>query len=270
VLGGHLDLVCAARSSGESYLARQSFCAPIHLSKPHQDEGALVVNVVNPTAGLLAGDRIALRIAVEEGARLLLTAPSASRAHCTGDGEAEMTQDFHVEAGGSLESLPELFIPQRGARYRQTTTIDLQPGGELLFFETLAPGRVAMGEAFAYARLQWATDLYLGGNLIVRERYELAPGSAALRALQSQFPAGYYGSCWVLSPQLSERSSCWSAIHGLHEPSAWVGCSELYRSGWSIKVLADSSVLLRRKMNAIRQEIYVSLGRPAPALRRSA
>src|SRR5215207_8034190 len=59
---GHLDILCAVDAEGRSHLRHQSFRAPIHLSKPHLDEGTLVVNVVNPTAGLLAGDRVACRV----------------------------------------------------------------------------------------------------------------------------------------------------------------------------------------------------------------
>ena len=111
---GHLDIICAADAGGRSYLRHQSFRAPVHLSKPHLDEGVLVLNVVNPTAGLLAGDRIACRASVESGAALLLTAPSASRAHRMSQGYAEVTLELRVAAGGWLENLPELFIPQGG------------------------------------------------------------------------------------------------------------------------------------------------------------
>ena len=55
---GHLRLVCGPDSRGLPSLREQSFRAPIHLSKPHLDAGTLVVNVVNPTAGLLQDDRI--------------------------------------------------------------------------------------------------------------------------------------------------------------------------------------------------------------------
>ena len=63
-LAGHLELVCDVDSRGWTRLGHQSFRAPYHLSKPHHDAGALVLNVVNPTAGLLEGDRSA-----ERGAR---------------------------------------------------------------------------------------------------------------------------------------------------------------------------------------------------------
>ena len=118
-LHGHLRLVCAADEQGQTYLREQSFCAPVHLSKPYRDEDTLVVNIVNPTAGLLSGDRVHYDVAVESGARVLLTAPSASRAHRIVEGDARMTQEYRVAAGGWLESWPEIFIPQGGARYRQ-------------------------------------------------------------------------------------------------------------------------------------------------------
>ena len=268
-LTGHLHLVCAADEQGRSYLRSQSFCAPIHLSKPHEDEGVLVVNVVNPTAGLLAGDRIDCRICVERGARLLVTTPSASRAHCAPEGHAELVQEFQVAAGGWLDVWPELFIPQAGARYRQRTILRVAAGGEALFFETLAPGRVAMGEAFAYTALDWETDIFLDDELIARERYRLAPESESVGALRAQFATGYYASCFVVSPVLNAESPCWRAIHELHEADAWIGSSPLRRGGWVIKVLASGSVLLRRKLGAIRRELYAALGRRAPSLRRA-
>lgn len=268
-LRGHLHLVCAADAQGRSYVRSQSFRAPMHLSKPHEDEGALVVNVVNPTAGLLAGDHIDCRVRVESGARLLITAPSASRAHCTRDGHAELVQEFEVAAGGWLDAWPELFIPQGGARYRQRTLLRVEDGGEALFFETLAPGRVAMGEVFAFTSLDWETDVFHAGELVARERYRLTPTSENIRALRAQFPTGYYASCFVLSPVLTADSPCWRAIHELHDADCWIGCGPLRHGGWVIKLLASGSVVLRRKLAAIRGELYSALGRRQPSLRRT-
>jgi urease accessory protein len=87
-LHGGLDIVAGLDDRGVTILRRQSFSAPVHLSKPHHDEGWLVVNMASPTSGLLAGDRVEVRVAVEPGARLLLTAPSASRIHTMTTGHA--------------------------------------------------------------------------------------------------------------------------------------------------------------------------------------
>ncbi len=112
---------------------------------------------------------------MENGARLVLTTPSASRVHTMRGGRRRADQTFHVESGGSLEVWPELLIPQRGARYSAEDRSRTGRGAEFLFFETLAPGRVASGEVFVFDELRWMTDVRLDGRLVARERYRLNP-----------------------------------------------------------------------------------------------
>lgn len=268
-LSGHLDLICAPDSRGVSVLRHQSFRAPMHLSKPHHDADTLVVNIVNPTAGLLEGDRIECCAAVESGARLLLTTPSASRAHRMRDGSAELLQQLHVASGGFLEFWPELFIPQGGTRYRQRTELRVEEGGEMLFFESLAPGRVAFGESFAFRELAWETDVWHASTHVARERYRLTPDGESVRALRAVFPNAYYASGFVLTPRVNETHPCWQRLHDLHTTDSWVGCGRLTSGGWVIKCLASGSVALRRTLQSIRSELYTALGQPAPSLRRA-
>jgi urease accessory protein len=270
---GHLRLVCAADAHGRSFLREQSFCAPMHISKPFLDEDTLVVNVVNPTAGLFAGDEGACDVRVEPGARMLLTAPSASRVHRmkSVDGIARVRQEFSVLRGGFLEALPELFIPQGGARHAQQTRIAVEPGGELLFFELLAPGRAASGEVFAFSRLDWETDIFLGPEKIARERYRLSPADESLHTLRTSFASGaaYYASCFAIGERFTaEEADVAEQIHKLHCAGAWVGCSRLARGGCVIKLIAENSLLLREKLRAVRAILYAALERRPPALRR--
>lgn len=269
MLHGHLNLVCAWDSAGRSYLKRQSFRAPVHLSKPHLDEGLLVVNVVNPTAGLLSGDRIDFDVALESRARVLLTAPSASRAHQMRGGCAFVDQKFQVATGAWLEVWPELFIPQAGAGYRQRTVAHVAEGGEMMLIEMTAPGRAASGELFAYAELDWETNVYLGETLAARERYRLTPQSPTITALRARFPEAYYGSLLVISERLHQAQPCLQRIHELQDDTAWIGCSPLRKGGIAIRVLARGSVALRKKIGLIRSEVYSELGMPVPSLRRT-
>ncbi len=270
-LHGHLTLVCGLDDRGRSSLRRQSFRAPMHISKPHLDEGgALVVNVVNPTAGLLADDVIDCDVRVEAGAQLLLTSPSANRAHRAKQGWAELRQEFHVAAGGFLDVWPELFIPQGGAEYRQRSVLRVERGGELLYFESLAPGRVASGEAFAYGSLSWEIDLYVAEDYVARERCRLDPTDESVQTLRGAFPTAYYASALLVSDRLKPESPCWERLHDAHEEQAWIGCSRLAAGAWSVKAVAATSVLLRSKLALVRSEIYRELGRPEPGLRRVA
>src|SRR5580700_10565335 len=116
---GHLHLEAVLRDDGRTALARQSFRAPFHISKPYWDGRVLQVRVINPTAGILAGDRLELTVRAAAGAALLVTTPAAARAFMMRSGvTAECRQNFVVEAGGCLEYAPEPLFPHRDSDYR--------------------------------------------------------------------------------------------------------------------------------------------------------
>ena len=265
---GHLDLVCAADADGRSYLREQSFRAPMHISKPFLDEEVLVVNVVNPTAGLFAGDELRCSVRVEQGARLLLTSPGANRAHRMIKGEARVTQEFLVAHDGCLEVWPEILIPQAGARYRQDTRIEVEPGGDFLSIEMLAPGRVASGETFEFDRLDFQTDVFLGGELVARERYRLSPQTMSLHSLRAQFPSAYYAGCYLLSERIQNDAECREQIANLQTEAVRVGFSRLVRGGWTIKVLARDAIALRNCISELRRVLYYAMHRPLPTGRK--
>ena len=266
-----MRLVCAPDARGVSCLQEQSFRAPIHLSKPHWEEDTLVLNVVNPTAGLLEDDRILQEATVRSGARILLTMPGASRAHRVRNGWASMEQRFVVEAGAFLEVLPEVFIPQAGACYKQSTRLEVDEEGELLFFESLAPGRTASGEVFQYQWLDWRTDLLIGGRLAAKERLWLEPGTATIRALTAHFPSAYYGSVLAVSKKFSAKSDLLKPLNALQSEEVWIGLSPLSDpAGWSFRVLAQTAPALRSAMNSIRRTLYAVLHQNPPGLRRIA
>ena len=268
-LSGHLELVCDVDDRGWTRLRHQSFRAPFHVSKPHYDAGALILNVVNPTAGLLEGDRLQSEVRVEGGARLVLTTPNANRVHTMRGGKAESCQTLRVDAGGSLEVWPELLIPQRGTRYSQKTVAELEPGAEFLFFESLAPGRVASGEVFVFDELRWTTDVRLDSHLVARERYCLNPADQSLSAFRRNFPCGYYGSAILVSPTLKPDAHVWGALREMHAGNVWIGLSLIGKGLCILRLVAADSVTFRQTMHAARKSVYEALGRPAPALRRT-
>jgi urease accessory protein len=268
-LDGHLDLVCDLDARGQTRLRRQSFSAPIHLSKPHREGDTLVLNVANPTAGFFEGDRLIVDVSVEQDARLLLTAPSANRVHAMDAGRAEIRQRFRVAAGASLETWPELLIAHRDARLWQQTEIELEPGAELLFFERLSPGRTAMGEVFAFAELRLDVDVRVGGRLLLRERSRLSPGSPSLNALTRRFPTAYYASAILCAAALTPLSACWQRLHDLQDDKTWIGVSMLGTGAFVVRMLAQDSIALRRALVFARTAIYEAFGRQVPELRRT-
>ena len=266
-LSGHLHLRCECRADGVPMISEQSFRAPIHLSKSHLDEGQLVLSIVNPTAGFFDGDRLESDIHVAAGAKLVLSTPSASRVYRTRSGMAAVSfQKFRVEENASLEWIPEPFIPHAGARYAQQTEIDLHPTASLLFFDWIAPGRVAMGEIFAYEQLRWELDLTLDQTLIARERYNLRPDDHSLEALRAKFPAAHYLSVYAAG----DMAKNWPAaeLDAHNGDDVYLGHGPLTGGVHVIRALCRDSLAARKLIETLRPLLYASAGLQPPNLGR--
>jgi urease accessory protein len=263
---GNLSLRAATRRGGRTALASQSFRAPYHVSKPYWDADAraLLVQVVNPTAGILSGDRLESDIAVESGAALLVTTPSASRVFQMKGGAAECRQRFVVDSGGWLEVMPEPLVPHRGCRYRQVTRIEVEPGGELFFADLLFPGRVAHGEAWEWEKLCLETEVRLGGELILRERFEQT--GADLRALANLAGSGAeacFGNAVLMAADHESDATWRTRVAALHDEGLWIGVSPLKKGGWSIKFVARDGMRLRRGLRDVREALAIRFPRLA-------
>lgn len=262
---GHLTLTASAYEDGRTYVRQQSFRAPLHLSKPHEDAGALVMNIVNPTAGIFDGDSIDIAVEAETGAQVVLTTPSASRVYRSrSGGPAKVCQKFTAQSGALLEFFPEPFIPQAGARYQQQTELHVEEGGSLLYFDWLSPGRVASGEVFQYAELLWDMDVWCAGRLAARERYRLSPDDASLDSMLKLGPQTHYLGCFFLGagPVLAEK------LEALNSPDVYLGFGPLVHGGFTIKALCRDSLTARRLLQRLREILYESMGRPMPSLGR--
>jgi urease accessory protein len=263
---GHLSLRAAARADGRTTLAAQSLRAPYHVSKPYWDADArvLLVQVVNPTAGILSGDRLESKIAVDQGAALLVTTPSASRVFQMKEGNAECRQHFTVAAGGWLEVMPEPLVPHRGCSYRQVTRIEAEEGGELFFADILFPGRVAHGEAWEWKKLCLETEVRRGGELVLRDRFEQTGRDLrALAELAGSGPEACFGNVVLLAADHASDGSWLARVTALHGEGLWLGVSPLRRGGWSIKLVAKEGMRLRRGLREVRQILVVRFPRLA-------
>jgi urease accessory protein len=260
MMRGHLSLLAATRAHGRTVLAEQSFRAPFHISKPYWDADAraLLVHVVNPTAGILAGDRLDSEISVQTDAALLVTTPSASRVFRMRDGAAECRQQFSVARGGWLEVAPEPLVPHRGSRYTQETSVDVELGGTLFFVDQLMPGRIGHGETWSWERLRLGISVRLDGELILRERFDQTGDD--LRALATLHGSGA-NACFANAVLISADSDkaplpAWrNDVAALHEDGVWVGVSALRRGGWTVRIVAPDPIRLRQSLRDLRTRL---------------
>jgi len=140
-------------------------------------DGAALAHLHNVSGGLLGGDQLALKVNVGAGARVQLTTTGATRIYRPRRAALPATQsnEFAVGEGALLEYLPDAIIPFAGARFSQATTIQLARDAGLFWWEILAPGREARGEAFAYDCVEMKTDIIAQGQPIASERVRIEP-----------------------------------------------------------------------------------------------
>ncbi len=263
-VNGHLRIRCATRADGTPFLSEQDFRPPVHLGKAHHDAGALVVTIVNPTAGFFDGDRLEMNARVDSGSRLILSTPSSSRVFRTRSGNAATCdQTFQVASGGFLEWIPEAFIPHSGASYVQRTRIDLEEGASLLFIDWISPGRVARGEVFEFESLRWELDLRVRGKLVAREKYTLAGPPEGITAM---FPEGQFVSVYVAGEMVRRWPE--EEISALSSEDTYLGQGDLEGGAKVIRAICRDSLTARRLIERLRTVLYGHTDAPIPALGR--
>ncbi|MDQ1356305.1 MAG: urease accessory protein [Acidimicrobiaceae bacterium] len=125
-----------------------------------------VVMLVGSAAGLLAGDRLRIRIDLAPGSRLEVRTTAATIAHpCLAGGATAIDVDCHVGAGAVLAWLPEPFIACAGCRHQGRVRLHLDKGARVVWLDTLTLGRT--GETAG--RVDQRLDVELEGRPLLRE-----------------------------------------------------------------------------------------------------
>jgi urease accessory protein len=269
---GYLRLGAEARPDGRTVLRDQAFRAPFHISKPYWDPDALtlLVQVVNPTAGILARDELALDINVGSLAAMTVTTPAATRVFRMPAGQAVSRQNFTVAPGGWLEIMPEPLVPHGGSCFHQVTTIDAAAGAGVFYVDQLVPGRLGHGEAWQWDSLRLEMSVRVDGTLVLRERFE--ESGAGLRRLAEAGGSGasacFANAVIVAPPETGPDASLAAELHGLQTKDLLIGLSPLRRHGWSLKCVARDPMHLRDGLQAARAILSRRLQRLSLDLRK--
>lgn len=225
-----------------------------HVSKPYWDETVLGVQVLNPTAGFFAGDAMGLRVEVGEGARVAMTSPSATRFYSMEDGKASLRQEFEIGKGAWLEYRPDWIIPQDGSEVEQVTRLEIAKGGETVFFDRLAPGRVAHGEQYRYRSYQTLFELSYGGELVARERMSLKSDQGGWPLAVPDWEVTYYGAVWLAGENVEKVEDALSSLENeLSSSELRCGWTRLAPEVATVRVLTARSLLLKSALAEVRK-----------------
>ena len=203
-----------------------------------------LVHLNNVSGGVLAGDRLALDVEVQDGAAAQITTTGATRLyrHRPGAADSEQRTRFLVGDGALLEYLPDPVIPYAGSRHIQRTEIRLGSGSTLFWWEVLAPGRLAAGERFAFEQLRVQTEVYAGLRPVLREDYLLQPQRKDLSATARMFEYSHTASLCAI--QEGRQPAFWRALEDRLNELARAR-TEHGQAIWGGSMLASDGVVVR-------------------------
>jgi len=169
--------------------------APLALPDP-----AAVVSILNPTGGLVGGDRLVIEVEAGRGAHACLTTPSATKVYRTDGAPARQDVLVRVGPGAVVEYVPDHTIPFEGSDLRQTLRAEVSAGARLLVVDAFAAGRVGRGEVWRFARLESALIVSDAAGWLLRDRFVLA-GSGPWAATGLAEGAPYFATLACFSDE---------------------------------------------------------------------
>ncbi|WP_405119075.1 urease accessory protein UreD [Pseudomonas leptonychotis] len=154
---------------------------PLRVQKHLYAEGPEVCQhiIVHPPGGIAGGDRLDICATVGANAWAQLTSPGAAKWYRAA-GPAYQQLTLRVEAGATLEWLPQETIVYAGAQAEITTEIDLAGDAKLLYWDIIALGRPASGERFDAGHFQAQLNIRRDGQLLWHERQRVTGGDGLL------------------------------------------------------------------------------------------
>lgn len=162
-----------ARRGARTYLAQRRHTGPLMIQRPfHPEPDACHAYIVHPPGGIVGGDELRLQVEVEQGARVLLTTPAATKFYRSAGPLARQTQVFSVERG-TLEWLPQETIFFRDARVRSSTQVRLSAGTKFIGWEIPCFGLPARNEVFDAGDLRLHFELWLEDAPLLIDRMRI-------------------------------------------------------------------------------------------------
>ncbi|HEX4883624.1 MAG TPA: urease accessory protein UreD [Casimicrobiaceae bacterium] len=176
-----LELAFASRGPA-TVLARRAHRGPLVVQKALYPEGPRVCHaiLVHPPSGMAGGDTVEVDLSLGPGAHALVTTPGASKWYRSAGALASQRVTASVEAGATLEWLPQEAIVYDAARADLRTMIALAPTATFVGMDVVCFGRTASGERFLNGSCGFGTRIERDGAPVWIERGEVDGGSALL------------------------------------------------------------------------------------------
>lgn len=177
-----------ARGARRSVARRVYATSPLRLLTPANHGRAAWVYTSSFGGGLVDGDSIDMRIAVEPGAQAYVSTQSATKVYRSPNGTHSHTEGA-VGSRGLLVMAPDPVVPFAGSGYRQRQRFDIAADSGLVVVDTLLCGRGASGERWAFTSYESLIQVYVSGKLRIYDPLTLRTADGGLAQRFGRFDA---------------------------------------------------------------------------------
>ncbi len=201
-----------SKTQGTTQVISDRIKAPLKVQRPFYPEGSEICHsvILHTAGGVVGGDRLSLNFHLQPNAQALITTAAAGKVYRSNGLPASQTVEIEVNAGATLEWLPQETIIFDGAIYRQDLRVELAPEASWLGWEITRFGRSARGERFLQGEWRSHTEIWQQGRPLWIDRQWLPGGAEILDS-----PHGLAGQpvvaslVWVgqaVSPKIVEKA----------------------------------------------------------------
>ena len=210
--------------------------------------------IVNTGGGLAGGDQLQFDLALDAGAKAVVSTQSAEKIYRADAGAAEVRLDFTLADKAFLYWLPQESIIFDGARFHRKMQVSLTSTACFAAFEGFVFGRQAMGENVHVAHVDDDWMIRRDGRLIFAERLRLSGDiSSQLTRPALGHEARVTATFLYVAPdaetRLEEARSLLDTYHGLWGASAWNGLL-------CVRFLDSDPAQLRRQAIVFLQQFF--------------
>ena len=214
--------------------------------------GAATLFLLNPTGGVLGGDRLETRIDLGAGSRVCLSTPSATRVYRSAGSPSMQRLTARVGGGARLEYMPDHVIPSPGAQLIQSVDLHLAPGASAVLCDAWSVGRPARGEAWLFDLLDSGITVKDNEGLLFKDRLVLqgAPGWGSLGGTEGMAYVASVLCVAPVHPRLAGLAGALAERLASLALEARAGVTPLARGGVLVRILAPSAPAMQRAIEA--------------------
>ena len=238
-----------ARRGSRTDLVRSSFTLPLQVLAPlAMADGSSYLSLLNPTGGILGGDRLTTEIVLEAGAHACLTTPSATRVYRTDDLPAIQETVVRVGEGATLEFFPDHLIPHPGSALHQSLRLEMAAGSRVLYWEAMACGRVVRDERWVFREVVSNVEALVRDKPVWLSRTRMVPAALSPDRLGVAEAYAYSGSLAVFADGFTQWPQWMAEMQRILEdfPAVNGGVSMLAGDGGLVRLLAASAIDLNQ------------------------